>query len=79
MMNTHKELPLSFPGCPPSPDTLTPLLHNLSDTTLPSRPPPLSPARASPQGIFEFDQSGGFDPTDPDPIPEFEFDQSLPD
>ncbi len=46
---------------------------------LPTRPPPLSPARAPPQGIFEFDQTGGFDPIDPEPIPEFEFDQSLPD
>ena len=46
---------------------------------LPSRPPPLSPARAPPQGIFEFDQTGGFDPADPEPIAEFEFDQSLPD
>ena len=26
MMNIHKELPLSFPGCPPSP-TPHPLLH----------------------------------------------------
>ncbi len=46
---------------------------------LPTRPPPLSPARAPPRGIFEFDQTGGFDPTDPELIPEFEFDQSLPD
>ncbi len=46
---------------------------------LPSRPPPLSPARAPPQGLLEFDQSGEFDPTDPALIPEFEFDQSLPD
>ena len=35
--------------------------------------------RAPPQGLFEFDQTGGFDPTDPEAIPEFEFDQSLPD
>ena len=43
------------------------------------RRPPLSPARAPPQGLFEFDQTGGFDPADPEPISEFEFDQSLPD
>jgi len=36
-------------------------------------------------GIFEFDQTGGFDPTDPEPIPDhasrgaLEFDQSMPD
>ena len=46
---------------------------------LPSRPPLLSPARAPPQTELGFDQSSGFDPTDPDPIPELEFDQSLPD
>ena len=56
-----------------------PLHAILSHLDLPTRPPPLSPARAPPQGIFEFDQTGGFDPTDPEPIPEFEFDQSLPD
>jgi hypothetical protein len=35
----------------------------------------------APQGLLEFDQTGGFDPTIPEPIPEFEFefDQSLPD
>ena len=46
---------------------------------LPSRPPLLSPARAPPQADFGFDQSSEFDPTDPEPIPELEFDQSLPD
>jgi len=56
-----------------------PVRSILSYLDLPSRPPPLSPARAPPQGLFEFDQTGGFDPTDPEPIPEFEFDQSLPD
>jgi len=30
------------------------------------------------QGSFAFDQTGGFDSADPEPIPEFEFDQSLP-
>ncbi len=34
---------------------------------------------APPQTDFGFDQSSGFDPTDPEPIPELEFDQSLPD
>ena len=33
MMNIHKELPLSFPGCPPSPDP-SPLLHKYRDTTV---------------------------------------------
>ena len=33
MMNIHKELPLSFPGSPPSPDPSHPLLHKYRDTT----------------------------------------------
>ena len=56
-----------------------PVRSILSYLDLPTRPPPLSPARAPPQGILGFDQPSGFDPTDPEPIPEFEFDQSLPD
>ncbi len=63
----------------------------LSYLDLPTRPPPLSPARAprAPReawsGIFGFDQNDGFDPTDPEPIPDhasrgaLEFDQSLTD
>lgn len=49
---------------------------------LPRRPPPLSPARAPPQIDFltdPSDQSPGFDPAEPEPVPEFEFDQSVPD
>ena len=56
-----------------------PLHAILSYLDLATRPPPLSPARAPPQGLFAFDQTGGFDPADPEPTPEFEFDQSLPD
>ena len=56
-----------------------PVRSILSYLDLPTQPPPLSPARAPPQGLFEFDQTGGFDPADPEPVPEFEFDQSLPD
>ncbi len=33
MMNIHKELPLSFPGCPPSPDPSPPFYTNIA--TLP--------------------------------------------
>ena len=54
-----------------------PVRSILSYLDLPTRPPPLSPARAPPQGLFAFDQTGGFDPADPEPIPEFEFDQSI--
>ncbi len=49
-----------------------PVRSILTYLDLPSRPPPLSPARAPPQTEL------GFDPTDPEPIPEFDFDQSLP-
>jgi hypothetical protein len=42
-------------------------------------PPPLSPARGPPQGDFLLDQTSGFDPTDVELVPDFVFDQSLPD
>ena len=78
-------LPLVRPSCGVSMSIIAfitdpvPLHAILSHLDLPTRPPPLSPARAPPQGLFAFDQTGGFDPTDPEAIPEFEFDQSLPD
>ena len=31
------------------------------------------------EDFFSLDQTGGFDPADPEPIRELEFDQSLPD
>ncbi|MGH7574458.1 MAG: hypothetical protein ACREM1_04920 [Longimicrobiales bacterium] len=54
---------------------------------LPSRPPPLSPARAPPELAFDFDQRApefshehdqtpALDAADPEPIPVFEFDQT---
>jgi hypothetical protein len=49
---------------------------------LPHRPPPLAPARAPPQIDFltdPSDQTPAFDPAEPEPVPEFEFDQSVPD
>ena len=49
---------------------------------LPHKPPPLSPARGPPQGDLHpglLDLSPTFDPTEPAPIPDFEFDQSTPD
>ena len=84
-------LPLVCPSCGASMSIIAfitdpvPVRSILSYLDLPTRPPPLSPARAprAPReawsGIFAFDQTGGFDPADPEPIPEFEFDQSLPD
>lgn len=46
---------------------------------LPHRPPPVAPARGPPQGDFLLDQTLEFDLTEPDPTPEYEFDQSIPD
>jgi hypothetical protein len=51
---------------------------------LPASPPPLSPARGPPQHDLAFDvghspdidQTAAFDPTEPEPIPDFDFDQS---
>ncbi len=51
----------------------------LTCLALPGRAPLLNPARAPPQTELGLDQSSRFDPTDPEPLPEFEFDQSLPD
>jgi len=50
----------------------------------PSSPPPVAPARAPPQHDLEFDtehtlvldQTPAFDPADPEPVADFEFDQS---
>ena len=51
---------------------------------LPATPPPLSPARGPPQHDFGFDADPGpdvdptpaYDPIEPEPIPDFDFDQS---
>jgi hypothetical protein len=45
---------------------------------LPHRPPPLTPARGPPQAELAFDQTSDFDPTDAEPVPDFDFDQSTP-
>ena len=45
---------------------------------LPHLPPPLSPARGPPQGDFLLDQTSEFHPAEPEPVPEYIFDQSLP-
>jgi hypothetical protein len=48
---------------------------------LPHRRPPLASARAPPQIDFLTDPSPAFDPSlpEPEPVNEFEFDQSVPD
>ena len=51
----------------------------LSHLEVPHQPPPISPARGPPQGDLLLDQTPAFDPTEAEPIPDFMFDQSLPD
>ncbi|HUF31423.1 MAG TPA: hypothetical protein VMM77_12295 [Gemmatimonadaceae bacterium] len=50
----------------------------LTHLGLPTTPPPLSPARAPPQHDlgFHLDQTPAHDLTDPEPVPDFDLDQS---
>ncbi len=56
----------------------------LTHLGLPTTAPPLSPARGPPQhdlGFdadhgFDFDQTPAYDLTEPEPVPDFDFDQS---
>ena len=81
----YEVLPLLCPACGghmrilsfiTDPPVVTAILLHLE---LPHTPPPISPARGPPQGDFLLDQTPVFDPTEAEPIPEFVFDQSLPD
>lgn len=81
----YQILPLLCPSCGgqtrivsflTEPATVQRILLHLD---LPHRPPPVAPARDPPQGDFLLDQSPAFDPTEPEPVPEYEFDQSVPD
>jgi len=67
------EIILAFLTDPP---VLSAILLHLD---LPHRPPPLAPARGPPQRDFLLDQTPSFDPADPEPVPDVQFDQSLPD
>lgn len=74
-------LPLACPSCGAQmrliafltdPASVKPILVHLG---LPAEPPPLAPARDPPlEGI---DQTPAFDMTDPAPVPEYEFDQTV--
>jgi hypothetical protein len=57
------------------PSTVQRILLHLD---LPHRPPRSSPARGPPQAELHFDQTPAFDLAAPEPIPEFDFDQSPP-
>jgi len=80
----YEVLPLLCPACGGSmkilafltdPPVLSAILVHLD---LPNRPPPLAPARGPPQRDLLLDQTPSFDPADPEPLPDFQFDQSLP-
>ena len=80
----YEVLPLLCPACGGSmrilafltdPPVVSAILLHLD---LPHRPPTVAPARGPPQGDFLIDQTATFDPTDADPEPDFQFDQSLP-
>jgi hypothetical protein len=79
----YEVLPLLCPACGGSmrilafltdPPVVSAILLHLD---LPHRPPPLAPARGPPQRDFLLDQTPSFDPADPEPAPDFQFDQSL--
>jgi len=80
----YEVLPLLCPACGGSmkvlafitdPPVLSAILVHLD---LPNRPPPLAPARGPPQRDLPIDQTPSFDPAEPEPVPDFHFDQSLP-
>ncbi len=80
----YEVLPLLCPACGGSmkvlafitdPPVLSAILLHLD---LPNKPPPLAPARGPPQRDFMLDQTSSFDPAGPEPVPDFQFDQSLP-
>ena len=54
------------------PASVKPILVHLG---LPAEPPRVAPARDPP--LDDLDQTPAFDPADPVPEPEYEFDQSL--
>jgi hypothetical protein len=81
----YEVLPLLCPACGGSmkilaflsdPPVVSAILVHLD---LPHRPPPIAPARGPPQRDLLLDQTSRFDLTDPESVPDFQFDQSLPD
>jgi hypothetical protein len=86
----YEVFPLTCPGCGAVMRILAfitaaePTGASLTHLGLPTTAPPLSPARGPPQHDLAFDADPGFDldptpaydPTEPEPVPEFDFDQS---
>lgn len=80
----YEVLPLLCPACQGQmrivsfitlPSTVERILLHLH---LPHEPPRLTSARGPPQVELDLDQSPAFDLAAPEPIPEYEFDQSPP-
>jgi hypothetical protein len=91
LARVYEVFPLSCPDCGAEmrilafltePFTVAGILRHL---TLPTSAPPLSPARSPPPEDPDFDadpfpdldETPAFDPTEPEAIPEFDFDQTL--
>ena len=86
----YEVFPLLCPGCGAEMRILTfitaaePVHAILRHLGLPTTPPPLSPARGPPQHELGFDadpgpdidQTPSYDPTRPEPVPDFDFHQS---
>jgi hypothetical protein len=86
----YEAFPLSCPDCGGEmrilaflTDSFT-VLGILRHLGLPHTAPPLTPARSPPGGdpalepgpSLDLDQTPAFDPTEPEPIPDFDFDQT---
>lgn len=86
----YEVLPLICPDCGAEmrilafltdPFTVAGILRHVG---LPASPPPLTPARSPPDEpaydagpLLDLDQTPAFDPTEPEAIPDFDFDQTL--
>jgi hypothetical protein len=86
----YEVFPLTCPDCGPDMRILAfitaaePTDAILTHLGLPTTPPPLAPARGPPQPDLAFDadtdldldQTPAYNLTDPEPVPDFDFDQS---
>jgi hypothetical protein len=86
----YEAFPLLCPGCGAEMRILAfstaaePVDVILRHLGLPATPPPLFPARGPPQHDLDFDADSGpaidqtpaYDPTEPEPVPDYDFDQS---
>ncbi|HUF51392.1 MAG TPA: transposase [Longimicrobiales bacterium] len=90
LARSYEVFPLTCPDCGADMRSLAfitaaePVDAILTHLGLPTTPPPLSPARGPPQQDlvldvdpgFDLDQTPAYDPSEPEPVPDFDFDQS---